>query len=260
MKKSLFAILIVLFFWISAWGGQTFTNSDLRKYDRYKSSTNTNNYRPATKYEHYSTSPSTTSTASSTSAHRKRCNDKILLANEELRKIERQIKDLERKIQFHSKMKDSREVTNTCRTEIKKLHDRSKSIQNNINDLNLLQAGADPDQVMSNRQAARNAERAQEVRDKKDFNEGFNDAIAGIPPKSYSGEYYIGYRSQVTNSYSYGKSKEHHPNIINGEWDDRGNHYSSAGGGNAWRSDGTFMQKTGGGYIDTKTGQFIPAH
>ena len=96
-------------------------------------------------------------------------------------------------------MKDSREVTNTCRTEIKKLHDRSKSIQNNINDLNLLQAGADPDQVMSNRQVARNAERAQEVRDKKDFSDGMEDAIVGIPPRSYSGQYYDGYLSQSQN-------------------------------------------------------------
>ena len=89
--------------------------------------------------------------------------------------------------------------TLTYITEIKNLHDRSKSIQNNINDLNLLQAGADPDQVMSNRQAARNAERAQEVRDKKDFSDGIEDAMRGIPPKSYGGQYYNGYLSQSQN-------------------------------------------------------------
>ena len=44
------------------------------------------------------------------------------------------------------------------------------------------------------------------------------------------------------------------------EWDTNGNHYTPAGGGNKWRQDGTFMQKAAGGYIDTKTGQFIPSN
>ncbi len=47
--------------------------------------------------------------------------------------------------------------------------------------------------------------------------------------------------------------------IIQGEWDTHGTHYTPAGGGNKWRQDGTFMQKAAGGYIDTKTGQFIPS-
>jgi hypothetical protein len=43
--------------------------------------------------------------------------------------------------------------------------------------------------------------------------------------------------------------------------DNHGQHYSPAGGQNVIRdSDGTFMQKTAGGYIDTKTGKFIPAN
>ena len=50
-----------------------------------------------------------------------------------------------------------------------------------------------------------------------------------------------------------------HINCASG-FDDQGNHYMSAGGGNAWRSDGTFMQKTGGGFIDTKTGGFVPCN
>jgi len=50
------------------------------------------------------------------------------------------------------------------------------------------------------------------------------------------------------------------PSIINGEWDNEGNHYTPAGGGNLWRNDGTLMQKAAGGYINTKTGQFVPAH
>jgi len=56
------------------------------------------------------------------------------------------------------------------------------------------------------------------------------------------------------------KQKSDSQTIIHGEWDNKGNHYTPAGGGNAWRSDGTFMQKAAGGYIDTKTGQFIPAN
>ena len=46
---------------------------------------------------------------------------------------------------------------------------------------------------------------------------------------------------------------------IDGEWDTHGTHYTPAGGGNKWRQDGTFMQKAAGGYIDTKTGRFIPS-
>lgn len=48
--------------------------------------------------------------------------------------------------------------------------------------------------------------------------------------------------------------------IINGEWDNQGDHYTPAGGGNKWRQDGTFMQKAAGGYIDTKTGRFVPSN
>jgi|MTBAKMStandDraft_1061839.scaffolds.fasta_scaffold01341_3 hypothetical protein len=61
-------------------------------------------------------------------------------------------------------------------------------------------------------------------------------------------------------SSSPGKQKSEPPTIIHGEWDNKGNHYTPAGGGNAWRSDGTFMQKAAGGYIDTKTGKFIPTN
>jgi len=42
-------------------------------------------------------------------------------------------------------------------------------------------------------------------------------------------------------------------------WDTQGRHHTPAGGGNLWRSDGSFMQKAAGGYIDTKTGQFVPS-
>lgn len=56
------------------------------------------------------------------------------------------------------------------------------------------------------------------------------------------------------------QSKQNPGTIINNEWDTQGRHYTPAGGGNKWRSDGTFMQKAAGGYIDSKTGQFIPAN
>lgn len=48
--------------------------------------------------------------------------------------------------------------------------------------------------------------------------------------------------------------------VINGEWDTQGRHYALDGNGNAWRSDGVFMQKAAGGYINTQTGEFVPAH
>ncbi len=66
------------------------------------------------------------------------------------------------------------------------------------------------------------------------------------------------YNQAQRNSRSSKGNQQH--TIINGEWDTHGQHYTPAGGGNAWRSDGTFMQKAAGGYIDTKTGQFVPAN
>ena len=51
-----------------------------------------------------------------------------------------------------------------------------------------------------------------------------------------------------------------HDNQTAPEWDTQGRHYTPAGGGNLWRDDGTLMQKAAGGYIDTKTGQFVPAN
>ena len=40
-----------------------------------------------------------------------------------------------------------------------------------------------------------------------------------------------------------------------------GTYYAPAGGGNYIRStDGAFMQKAAGGYINTKTGQFVPSN
>ena len=50
------------------------------------------------------------------------------------------------------------------------------------------------------------------------------------------------------------------PANIHGEWDTQGKHYTPANGGNLWRSDGVFMQKAAGGYINTKTGQFVPSN
>ena len=260
MKKYLFIIIIVLGFLVPAWGGQTFTNSDLNKYNRYKSKPS--KHRSAVRHDRYPSRSSTRSTTHYPSSRRNRYKKQIRSAQKDLRNVEKQIKTLERKIQFHSKIKGGHNVIPATRAEIKHLHNRSRSIQNNINDLKLLQAGADPGQVMSDRQSTRNAERSNEEREKRDFSDGANDAMTGLPPKSYSGQYYNGYTSHVTNSVPAPAAEDAkpQPHIINGEWDDQGNHYSSAGGGNAWRSDGTFMQKTGTGYIDTKTGHFIPAH
>ena len=84
------------------------------------------------------------------------------------------------------------------------------------------------------------------------YEDGENDARAGIPQKSYGGAYAEGYGAEEASS-------EVNSNI-NGEWDTKGRHYTPAGGGNAWRDDGTFMQKSGAGYINTKTGQFVPSN
>ena len=50
------------------------------------------------------------------------------------------------------------------------------------------------------------------------------------------------------------------PTFVNGGMDNRGNFYypSGGGGGATWRSDGTFMINTGGGFIDVNNGKFIP--
>ncbi len=56
------------------------------------------------------------------------------------------------------------------------------------------------------------------------------------------------------------KNKIIYDNQTSPEWDTQGKHYTPAGGGNLWRDDGTFMQKAASGYIDTKTGQFVPAN
>lgn len=71
--------------------------------------------------------------------------------------------------------------------------------------------------------------------------------------KQQLAEYGIAEKSQPSKS----NPSSHGSAIINGEWDTRGRHYTPAGGGNAWRDDGTFMQKAAGGYIDTKTGEHI---
>jgi len=83
--------------------------------------------------------------------------------------------------------------------------------------------------------------------------DGEDDAQAGRQKLTGSGEYADGYEDE--------KEKKFNRNsTINGEWDTHGRHYTPAGSGNAWRDDGTFMQKTAGGYIDTKTGQFVFAN
>ncbi|MDD2317500.1 MAG: hypothetical protein PHD57_09165 [Desulfobacterales bacterium] len=55
------------------------------------------------------------------------------------------------------------------------------------------------------------------------------------------------------------ESRKHRGAVIQGEWDTHGRHYTPAGSGNKVRQDGTFMQKAAGGYIDTKTGKFVPS-
>ena len=50
------------------------------------------------------------------------------------------------------------------------------------------------------------------------------------------------------------------PTFVHGGMDNRGNFYypSRGGGGATWRSDGTFMINTGGGFINVNDGKFIP--
>jgi len=67
-------------------------------------------------------------------------------------------------------------------------------------------------------------------------------------------------RSAKATTSSSSKSTLITPQETGPEWDTQGRHYTPAGGGNLWRDDGTLMQKAAGGYIDTKTGQFIPAN
>ena len=51
------------------------------------------------------------------------------------------------------------------------------------------------------------------------------------------------------------------PTVIQNQWDNKGRHYAPAAGKkNAWRSDGVFMIKVSGGYINSKTGQFVPGN
>ncbi len=85
------------------------------------------------------------------------------------------------------------------------------------------------------------------------YSDGEHDAWAGSPQKEYGGAYAEGYEDEE-------ETETNRSSNINGGWDNHGRHYSPAGGGNAWRNDGTFMQKAAGGYIDTKTGQFIPSN
>ena len=84
------------------------------------------------------------------------------------------------------------------------------------------------------------------------YEDGYDDGQENQGQWSDNEEYLDGYKdSQRDNQQG---------TTINGEWDTRGTHYTPAGTGNKWREDGTFMQKAAGGYIDTKTGQFIPSN
>ncbi len=47
------------------------------------------------------------------------------------------------------------------------------------------------------------------------------------------------------------------PTVVSNQWDDKGNHYAPAAGG-AWRSDGVFMIRVAGGYVNSRTGEFVP--
>lgn len=49
------------------------------------------------------------------------------------------------------------------------------------------------------------------------------------------------------------------PTVISNQWDNKGRHYAPTGRrGNAWRSDGVFMIKVSGGYVNSRTGEFVP--
>jgi hypothetical protein len=62
------------------------------------------------------------------------------------------------------------------------------------------------------------------------------------------------------NSHGHSHASQTAPTNISGKFDAQGRYYTPAGGGNLVRTtDGTFMQKAAGGYIDTKTGTFVPA-
>lgn len=82
------------------------------------------------------------------------------------------------------------------------------------------------------------------------WGDGHNDAVSGRELKSSTGSYARGYKTGIEN-----KKNSQGAVGVDGEY------YAPAGGGNLIKtSDGTFMQNTGGGggYIDTKTGEFVP--
>ena len=134
-----------------------------------------------------------------------------------LKALDRKIADANSGIDFRSKMHSS---SRGLRHDSKGLSKQRIAVQEQIHDLQMIDAGANPSWVM---------DRRRDTRDVRIQGECDNVRIQGEK--------------------------------MNGGFDSEGNHYSSAGGGNAIRdSDGTFMQKTGGGYIDTSTGEFVPVN
>lgn len=200
--RKIFVLIICLSTITPCWAETVYTNSSLKKYDSYKGQSTVKSY---TSHKYPESSPSTTggsggisrqkNITSTTGNH----NSQIKKLYSEIKAIDQKIKKAERATVSKGRQNETSFMNSSARSsamrEVKNLRKQRAVLQNQINDLEMIQAGANPSVVMSNRQAARNAERAQEEREKKDFSDGFDDAIVGIPPKSYDGQYYDGYLS-----------------------------------------------------------------
>ena len=86
----------------------------------------------------------------------------------------------------------------------------------------------------------------------------YNDCGGGGGDLNYRAAYDAAQRGLSVRSDNQ-KMEESAPFLIMGDYDNQGNHYTPFGGGNLLRSDGTIMQKSAGGYVNTKTGRFTPS-
>jgi len=182
--KNFFVLIICLFIVTPCWAETVYTNSSLKKYNSYKGQSTAKSY---TSHKYRESSPSTTGGSGSISRQKNitsttgNYNSQIEKLQSEIKAIDKKIKKAERATVSNSRHNETSFRNSSGRAsamrEVRNLRKQRAVLQNQINDLEMIQAGANPSAVMSNRQAARNVERVQEER-KRDISNAVEDAIS----------------------------------------------------------------------------------
>jgi len=167
--RKIFMLIICLSIVAPCWAETVYTNSSLKKYNSYKGQSTVKSY---TSHKYRESPPSTTGGSGGVPRQKNitsstgKYNSQIGKLQSEIKAIDKKIKKAERATVSNGRHNETSFMNSSGRAsamrDARNLRKQRAVLQNQINDLEMIQAGANPSAVMSNRKNARDTERLKE--------------------------------------------------------------------------------------------------